>query len=265
MNFNSAKVICFSPTGTTRKVVEAIAQGAGIAAAEHVDVTLPDAINKKLADPYDLAIIGCPVYNGRLPAGAVSRLRNLNGQGAPAVIAVVYGNRAYEDALLELRDLALDTGFIPVAAGAFIGEHSYSAKGTLIAAGRPDSEDLKKAKEFGKKIRAKIKKIRVLEKMLLLRVPGNYPYKEGGTLSYISPVTREMECSKCELCASVCPTAAITVKDTVITDSGVCIRCCACVKNCSTGARVMEDQRIRQVAEQLSINCRKRKEPETYV
>jgi ferredoxin len=45
----------------------------------------------------------------------------------------------------------------------------------------------------------------------------------------------------------------------------VCIRCCACIKNCSTGARWMEDLRIRQMAERLSLNCLKRKEPETYM
>ncbi len=264
MNFNSAQLIYFSPTGTTRKVMEAIAQEARIAEVEHINLTLPDSINRKLADPHELAIIGCPVYNGRIPAEAVSRLGDLKGHGEPAVIVVVYGNRAYEDALLELRDLALDIGFIPIAAGAFIGEHSYSSKDTPIAVGRPDFEDLRKAKDFGKTVHAKMRNMRSLDKMLPLQVPGNYPYKERGTLSNISPVTREMECSKCEMCASVCPTAAITIKDTVITDSGVCIRCCACVKTCSTGARVMEDQRIRQVAEQLSINCSNRKEPETY-
>lgn len=82
---------------------------------------------------------------------------------------------------------------------------------------------------------------------------------------YIYLVTQDIVCAKCEKCASVCPTAAITVRDTVVTDQSVYIRCCACVRICSTGARIMEDSRIRQMAEQLSMNCRERKEPETYI
>jgi ferredoxin len=266
MNISSAKLIYFSPTQTTRKVIEGIAQGVRIATVEHIDLTPPEAGTRQLAEIHDeLAIIGSPVYSGRLPPDMISRLRRFKGNDAPAVIVVVYGNRAYEDALLELRDRAFDAGFKPVAAGAFIGEHSYSSNATPIAVGRPDEEDLKKATEFGKMIHEKIRTVRALDELLPLQVPGNFPYKERGALPNISPVTQETVCAQCEKCASVCPTAAITVRDTVVTDRSLCIRCCACVKTCSTGARVMEDQRIRQVAEQLSMNCRKRKEPETFV
>lgn len=266
MNINTVKLIYFSPTQTTRKVIEGIAQGIRIVAVEHVDLTPPDARTQKLPEMHDeLAIIGSPVYSGRLPTDAVSRLQRLKGNGAPAVIVVVYGNRAYEDALLELRDLALEAGFKPVAAGAFVGEHSYSSNATPIAVGRPDVEDLKKAKEFGKMIHEKLKKMRTRDKIGPLQVPGNFPYKERSALSDISPVTHKVVCTKCEKCALACPTGAITVSDTVTTDRSVCIRCCACIKACSTGARIMEDSRIRQVAEQLSMNCRKRKEPETYM
>ena len=82
------------------------------------------------------------MYGGRLPADAVKRLSNLKGHNTPAVIVVVYGNREYEDALLELNDLAIEAGFKPVAAGAFIGEHSYSNKDSPIAHGRPDEKDI---------------------------------------------------------------------------------------------------------------------------
>lgn len=266
MEINSAKLIYFSPTQTTRKVIESIAQGSQIGTVEHLDLTLPDARTRAFMKIQDeLAIIGSPVYAGRLPADMVSRLRRLKGNNAPAVIVVVYGNRAYEDALLELRDLVLEAGFKPFAAGAFIGEHSYSSRATPIAVGRPDVEDLIKAKEFGTVIQEKLRAIRMLDKLSPLQVPGNFPYKERSGLSGVSPLTNETACEKCGQCASVCPTAAVTISDTVITDRSVCIRCCSCVKTCTTGARVMEDPRIRQVAEQLSMNYRKRKEPETYI
>src|SRR6266568_9625982 len=145
MDINSARLIYFSPTRTTRTVVEGIAHGLRIVTVEHVDLTPPDTMTRKLAAMHGrLAIIGSPVYSGRLPSDFISRLRRLKGHGAPAVIIAVYGNRAYEDALLELRDVALEAGFKPVAAGAFIGEHSYSDNATPIAVGRPDAEDFRR-------------------------------------------------------------------------------------------------------------------------
>jgi len=266
VNINATKLIYFSPTGTTRKVTEAIMQGVRTATVEHIDLTQPGSKKLIIEEMQnELAIIGSPVYSGRLPTDAISRIRRLKGNDTPAVIVVVYGNRAYEDALLELRDLVLEAGFKPIAAGAFIGEHSYSNNAAPIAVGRPDAEDLRVAKEFGILAHMKMTNLRTLAEMLPLQVPGKFPYKERVALPNISPVTEEKVCIKCEACASVCPNAAITVRDAVMTDPGLCIRCCACVKACSTGARTMEDPHIRQVAEQLSINCSKRKEPETYL
>jgi ferredoxin len=263
---SSAKLIYFSPTGTTRKVVEAIAQGLQFVSVDHVDLTLPEAGSLKLPAMRDeVAIIGAPVYSGRLPAEAVSRMQGLRGNSTPAVVVVVYGNRAYDDALLELRDLVLMAGFKPIGAAAFVGEHSYSTEDTPIAVGRPDEGDLRKAYDFGGLIDRKLRAMGTLEEIGTLFVPGNSPYRERRTLSNISPVTRETACTRCETCALVCPTGAVSVRETVVTDTGLCIRCCACVKTCPSGARVMEDSRIREVAEQLSVNCRERKEPEMYL
>ncbi len=266
MAINAAKLIYFSPTQTTKKIIEGIAQGVRFDTVEHVDLTLSDASMRKPAEIHDeLAIIGSPVYSGRLPAVAISRLRQLKGNGAPAVIVVVYGNRAYEDALLELRDVALEAGFRPIAAGAFIGEHSFSANCTPIAVGRPDAEDLGKAMGFGKIIREKIINTRALDQAGSLYVPGNFPYKELRMLSDVSPAIQEMLCTRCKMCLLVCPTVAINENDPTLTDKSLCIRCCACIKSCPAGAKTMEDPRIKQAAEQLSVNCSLRKEPETYL
>jgi ferredoxin len=266
MDITSARLIYFSPTRTTRNVIEAIAQGMHAVQVEHVDLMPHAAAIHEPAEMHDdLAIIGCPVYGGRLPSVAVARLRRLNGSGTPAVIVVVYGNREYEDALLELKDLAVETGFEPVAAGAFIGEHSYSRDDTPIAAGRPDGKDSRQAIAFGKAVRAKMMAVQALDELPPLRVPGKFPYKDWVGLSGIAPVTDEAACARCGACASVCPTAAIVVRDTPVTDRSSCIKCCACVKTCATDARGMDDPCIRQVAEQLSMNCRERKEPEMYL
>jgi ferredoxin len=230
MQINCVKLIYFSPTRTTRKILEGIAQGIQVDTVEHVDLTSPEARTQEFEELHDeLAIIGAPVYGGRIPNDAVQRLLRLEAQDTPAVLVVVYGNRAYEDALLELTNLAKEAGFRPVAGGAFIGEHSYDNvldNGPApIADGRPDKEDLMKAMAFGQSIQKKVRDILVLDEISPLRFPGNYPYKERGYPPRITPVTQDVLCSKCEECVAACPTAAITMRDTVVTDLDAFIAC----------------------------------------
>ncbi len=266
MDFNAVRLVYFSPTKTTQKILEGIAQGTAIGKIEHLDLTPPGAKTPGLDEIQDeLVLLGVPVYSGRVPLEAVAKLQRLKANRTPAVIIVVYGNREFEDALLELKDLARESGFIPVAGGAFIGEHSFANDTTPIANGRPDPEDLIKAKEFGMKIREKMKSIESIGGVFQLEVPGNSPYKQRRKPAEISPSTLADPCTLCGTCASVCPVAAITVEETVETDKLACILCCACVKNCPTGARVMEEPMLKQMAEWLSTNCQTRKEPEIFV
>ena len=48
-----------------------------------------------------------PVYAGRVPALTVERLKGIKTSGVKCVIVAVYGNRAYEDALVEMQDVAV--------------------------------------------------------------------------------------------------------------------------------------------------------------
>jgi ferredoxin len=266
MKTNAVKLVYFSPTGTTKKVLEGITQGIETQAVEHVDMTPLDASTRAISEIRgELAIVGAPVYGGRLPPDAVRRLCRLKGHDTPAIVVVLYGNREYEDALLELSDLVTDAGFVPVAGGAFIGEHSFDSKLFPIATGRPDEQDLVKAAEFGKAIREKIQDIGTLDEIPPLEVPGNFPYKEWHKWPGVSPLTQEATCIRCAACVTACPTAAITMNETFITDTEACIVCCACVKVCPTGARVAEHPRIKKAQTWLSTNCRVRKEPETFL
>ncbi len=268
MNFDTVKLVYFSPTKTTQKILEWIAEGVEVNSVERLDLTPPEAKRGALVQTNDeLVLLGVPVYEGRVVPEAIPRLRRLKADKTPAVIVVLYGNREYEDALLELNDLARELGFSPVAGGAFIGEHSFANESRPMANGRPDTEDMKKAKEFGSKILKKMKEIDSVDEVPQLEVPGNRPYieRDHGMLREKSPSTKDEICTLCGTCSALCPVAAITVEDNVKTDQSACILCCACVKNCPTGARAVEDPQLNRIANWVSRNYQTRKEPETFL
>ena len=261
MNIQRVKLVYYSPTGTSEKTVKAIQQGTGID-YDIVDLTLPASESEHYSfNSTDLAIIAVPVYSGRVPPVAVKRISKLKTQNTPTVLVAVYGNREFEDALLELKNITEPNGFKVFAAGAFIGEHSFDTPDTPIATGRPDAEDIKKAKEFGEKVKQKIDALTVLDDF---PVPGNYPYREV-TFRARSPVTNPDTCILCGMCARVCPTGCVTVSDTVETDTSNCTACSACVKQCPTGARYWENESVLKAANWLSKDYAARKEPTFFL
>jgi ferredoxin len=265
MEVNQVKLIYFSPTGTTQKVLESIAKGINIQDIEDFNLTLPQGAQQTIPPFTDeLVIIGAPVYGGRLPVEAINRFKQLKASNTLAILVVVYGNRDFEDALLELKNLAIALGFKPIAGGAFIGEHSFATKDVPIANGRPDSLDVQKAMAFGAKINGKVTALQSADAQTDLEIPGRFPYEGGVRSTSVSPVTQEDTCTVCGTCAGVCPTAAISINGSVATKTERCIRCCACVKSCPTGARVWEDSMIKSIAGWLNENCSARKEPQIY-
>ena len=261
----SVKIISFSPTGTTRRVLERIAQGLAFKRVEHLDLTCKKtrAGTVRRIDE-DLALVGTPVYTGRVPIQAAEALRTIRAHGAPAVFVVVYGNRAYDDALLELKAIVEEVGLRPLAAAAFIGEHSFSTVATPLAAGRPDGKDLEKARSFGKLLRETVERIGRRREVNPLDIPGNPRFRERVSLD-ISPESRKDLCTLCRKCEEVCPQEAITSAGSSIeTDRGKCILCCACVKSCPAGARQVTDPRMSQLVQKLTVLCRERKEPEFF-
>lgn len=265
MEIQQVKLVYFSPTGTTQKILESIARGTGIEDIGRIPLTLPQDARKPAARFTDeLVIIGAPVYGGRLPVDAVTRFQQLKADNTPAILIVLYGNREFEDALLELKNLAVELGFTPLAAGAFIGEHSFATKEFPIAKGRPDDPDLQKAMDFGKKIRDRITSLKSSDSRTDLEIPGRFPYEGGVRAMAVSPVTNEDTCTLCGTCAGVCPTAAISVNSSVETKVELCIRCCACIKNCPEEARVWEDAMMETITKWLYENCSARKEPQIF-
>lgn len=89
---------------------------------------LREGRTNKIADIHeeDFAIIAMPVFAGRVPALAVERLRRIKSNHARCAIVAVYGNRTYDDALLEMQDVATEMGFRVVAAVSTVAEHSIA-------------------------------------------------------------------------------------------------------------------------------------------
>lgn len=261
------RLLYFSPTGTTRKILEKIAEGIGEDQPEHIDLTSPEArMGQHSKIKRGLTIIGVPVYTGRVALEAIRGLGQFKATDAPAIVVVVYGNREYEDALLELQNITVEAGFTPIAGAAFIGEHSLSTKDVPVAHGRPDSEDLDCAAAFGALVNEKLTKTDSLSSVSPLKIPGNFPYRERGPARHVSPDSDDSTCTRCEKCREVCPTAAITLVEGYIqTEKNKCILCCACVKSCPYGARHLNDPQLRQFIQQLSITCSMRKDPEFYL
>ena len=257
------KSIYFSPTGTTKKILKGIVDGFEFKEANFLELNKMTKFDFSKEET-DLLIIGVPTYSSRIPVAAEKLLRKLKIDGIPTVLVAVYGNNKFGDILLEMRNLVKEQGGIPIAAAAFLGEHSFSIEDMPIAANRPDELDMQKAKEFGELIQKHLNELGNLVDFDL-QVPGDYPYRELKKLQADPPETDEENCIKCGVCKSVCPVNAITIDDIVSTDSDLCIFCCACVKSCPQSVRKITDQKILDIRKRLYDNCGVRKEPEFFL
>ena len=263
----------FSATGTTKKIVTAIADkisenAVGKIETIHIDFTLPEARERAVSfSKAHIVVIGVPVYAGRVPNVLLKYLKTIAGNGASAVGVVVYGNRNYDDALIELQDILEEDGFIVVAGGAFIGEHAFSKK---LGQNRPDEHDMAAAADFAGRI---YEKITAPGEAPTVAVRGNRPYRDyykpkdkygkPFDIRKVTPKTNN-DCIDCKLCADICPMGSIDTGD-VSRVMGICIKCCACIKNCPVGAKYFDDENFLWHKRELEIEFTDRREPEVFV
>ncbi len=142
--------ITFSATGRTQKVTDIISS-VFEGDKTRVDISNPNFKDKIYEISQDsFCIVSVPVYNGRVPTPAVDNLKNIKGNGATALLVAVYGNRAIDDCLLELKNILAEQGFKCKAAISAVAEHSMMPQ---FATNRPDDEDKKELIGFARKIK----------------------------------------------------------------------------------------------------------------
>jgi len=249
---STTTAVYFSATGTNKKNVTAIAE---TFAADYktIDLTRYDsAKEERYFSKDELVIIGAPVYSGRIYCGAAERFHTLHGDQTLCLITVTYGNRHYDDALLELKDLMTHQGFRVIAGAALIGEHTYGD----IQKGRPNDQDIEETVQFAEKIRAKLASDDLSEPS----IPGEHPYRDGGNGGGFRPLT-DVNCTHCHLCVHECPQGAIH-EDCVTIDGNRCISCFRCIRICPDGAKNMNTSQYMDFAKDFSKMLSVRRENE---
>ncbi|MGB7053790.1 MAG: 4Fe-4S dicluster domain-containing protein [bacterium] len=244
-------VLCFSPTNTTKIICNAVALGMGEKNPQTSNITLPNIRAKITVDPntatanIDHLVIGAPVYFGKLPVQFMDCLRLISGDGKECSAVVVYGNRDYGIALNQMVEILRNNGFGVIAAGAFIGQHSYSDI-VPVAIGRPDKSDREKAYSFGVNILRTSNYLSSKDVPIQKDILSKYDiYKP------LKPVFVSKLCVQCGICADHCPEGIL------LSDTGMylsreaekqCIGCMACVFSCNNKARVAKANVILKLA-----------------
>ncbi|MEJ6466254.1 EFR1 family ferrodoxin [Fusobacterium ulcerans] len=274
MKIKKVWAVYFSATGTTKKIVTKIASTMAEkmnAEFKIFDFTLLSARKDILSfEKDDCVVLGTPVYAGRVPNLLLKYLAAIQGNGALAVPIVLFGNRNYDDALIELRDILEKNNFHTVGAGAFVGEHSFS---NILAKNRPDEKDILIAENLGEKVFEKLSDSAFYPDSPIEVTGIPYPYR-----GYYQPLTKENNpidmrkikpltnnnCTDCKICVSACPLGSIEYDD-VSKVTGICMKCGACIKKCPVHAKYYTDESFLFHKHDLEEKFIRRAEPEIFI
>lgn len=245
--------IIFSPTGGTEKAANAIASG--WKDTETIDISNNNANYNISLEEGSLALIAMPSFGGLAPQLALDRLSNIKANGCKCAIVAVYGNRAYDDTLMQMKDYSEKAGFQVIAAISAVAEHSIIH---AYASGRPAANDITQLRGFGEK---------VLEKAAAnannsITVPGSRPYKKAGAAMVPKASS---SCTNCGACAKVCPSGAIDPSNPKIVDKTKCIGCMRCVSICPAKARKANPVMTKIAALAIKKACSEPKANELFI
>jgi len=248
--------ILFSPTGGTMKTANLLTKEFSS------EVRVVDLMDRK-ADfsaipftPEDLCIVAVPSFGGRVPLPAVKRISRMQGNGAKAILMAVFGNRAIDDTLLELKEVLTQAGFRPLAALEAVAQHSIMPQ---FGTGRPDNRDHRELMSFAQQIKEKMAEESAEE----LYIPGSFPYRPYNGI----PMKPKADhgCVRCGHCARHCPVGAIPLEEPNRTNTQVCISCMACTAFCPQRARKVSPLVLLPAGLAMRKSCGGRKPNKLYL
>lgn len=260
MNIQCINFVYFSPTRTTKRVLDLLGKEFDVQIKEY-DLTDFQKHNMELSfSNNDFVIFGFPVYSGRVPETYVARLEKIKGNNTAGVIIGTYGNREYDDALLEMKNIASQSGFKILGAAAIVTEHSVVRK---VGAGRPNEEDISVITEFAKGLKNKIENMNELMSEDNLLINGNVPYRK---YIHIPMAPRSTSaCNACKACCKLCPTGAIIYDSKIRTDKHKCIGCMRCIRICPKNARTLPKIKELGADVLMKIMCKEDKHSEMFI
>lgn len=260
MNIKTVNFVYFSPTDSTKKILELIAACFDLK-PNFIDMTpLGSEKNEITFGKDDFVLFALPVYSGRVPKTFVERLKNLKGSNTPCAVIATYGNREFNDSVLEMSDIAKKAGFITIGALAAVTEHSVVR---IIAAGRPDESDKAAIKDFAQAINKRFGEITDISKFEAPKLPGKRPYRRYIELP-MAPKSNKA-CNGCKACVKVCPVGALSFDGGVRTDKKKCIGCMKCVRVCPKKARTMGKLKMTAATLFMKIVANKYKKTGMYL
>ncbi len=266
--------VFFSPVGKTKETVLGIAKEISAYLGkpmEPFNFTPPQ--NRQGIKEYkktDFVVFGTPVYAGRIPNKLLSYVQNgFTGHGALALPVVTFGNRSFDNGLIELRNELENNGFHTIAGAAVSTSHAFSDK---ISPNRPDEQDWESLRSFA---RLAAKKALDLEEIPQpVQVPGEniltHYYTPLGTdgkpVSFLKakPQTKLDVCTHCGVCVAACPMGSISKEDPASVP-GICIKCQACIQKCPSKAKYFDDEAFLSHVAMLEQNYTNRHENGLFI
>lgn len=207
----------------------------------------------------DFIILGIPVYSGRVPKLAKDIISSMHGKETPIALIATYGNRHYDDSLLELKTIVQPNGFIVITAAAFVTEHSVIQ---TFGAGRPNDDDIEVIRKFANLLKNKISAWDA-NNHSDLKIKGNLNYRKYQSIPIKPHATSS--CIKCGICAKNCPASAIPMDYPKKTDKSKCVTCMRCTRICPKNARGFYSVEKYIAMKSLEKLCREYKQPEIFI
>ena len=158
-------------------------------------------------------------------------------------------------------------GFLAAAGADETAEHAFAP---ALAHGRTNGEDRAAAAAFARKTALML---REREHPIPVTVPGREPVGayytplglDGEPARFLKakPKTDPEQCTRCGLCAAVCPMGSIP-REEPTECTGICIKCQGCIRECPAGAKYFDDEAFLSHRAMLEQNYIRRRENEFY-